>query len=267
MGDKLKLVRRSGFTTLPNAVVRDPRLNFQAKGLFWLMFSLPDDWEFSIGGLAAVAGGGRGNGKDAVRASLRQLEEAGYLLREQRHDDGGKFTGNTFVLYDESLLPQSLPAEAKAGEKPPLSGFPSTVFPSTEKPSSVFPTVLNKDIQSNTPHNPPKGGRRARSPEWKEAPDWKPERFARFWSFYPREGRKDKQKAIRAWDKLKPDDDTLKLMADALIKLKESDEWQRGIGIPYVSTFLNGHRWLDAESLDVPPDEQDELEEVAVGWR
>ena len=262
MGDKLKLVRKSGFTTLPNAVVRDPRLNFQAKGLFWLMFSLPDDWEFSIGGLVAVAGGGRGNGKDAVRASLNMLEDAGYLLREQRHDGAGKFTGNTFVLYDESLIPM----QGEAGEKPPLSGFPSTVFPSTEKPSSVFPTVLNKDIQSNTPHNPPKGGRRARSPEWKEAPDWKPERFARFWSFYPREGRKDKQKAIRAWDKLKPDDDTLKLMADALIKLKESDEWQRGIGIPYVSTFLNGHRWLDAESLDVPPDDL-EVEEVAVGWR
>lgn len=259
MGDKLKLVRKSGFTTLPNAVVRDPRLNFQAKGLFWLMFSLPDDWEFSIGGLAAVAGGGRGNGKDAVRASLKMLEDAGYLLREQQHDDGGKFGGNTFVLYDESLLPQAIPA----GETSPSSGFPSTVFPTTEKPSSVFPTVLNKDIQSNTPHNPPKGGRRARSPEWKEAPDWKPERFERFWTFYPKEGRKDKQKAIRAWDKLKPDNALLREMGNALQKLMATETWQRGIGIPYVSTFLNGRRWLDAETVDEPPDE---VEEVAVGW-
>lgn len=247
MGDKLKLVRKSGFSVLPNAVAQDPRLNLAAKGLFWLMFSLPDNWDFSVRGLAAFAGGEHGTGRAAITKCLKSLEEAGYMLREQRHDESGHFTGNTYVLYDESTAPLA--------EKP-----------STEKPSTEILPQTNKYLKE-IPPQVPHGGRRARSPEWKEAPDWKPERFARFWSFYPREGRKDKQKAIRAWDKLKPDDATLKLMANALIKLKESDEWQRGIGIPYVSTFLNGHRWLDAESLDVPPDEQDELEEVAVGWR
>lgn len=247
MGDKLKLVRKSGFSVLPNAVAQDPRLNFAAKGLFWLMFSLPDNWDFSVRGLASFAGGKHGTGRAAITKCLKSLEEAGYMLREQRHDENGLFTGNTYVLYDESTAPLA--------EKS-----------STEKPSTEILPQTNKYLKE-IPPKVPQGERRVRSPKWKEAPDWKPERFARFWSFYPREGRKDKQKAIRAWDKLKPDDDTLKLMAEALIKLKESDEWQRGIGIPYVSTFLNGHRWLDAESLNETPDEQDEPEEVACGWQ
>ena len=40
--------------------------------------------------------------------------------------------------------------------------------------------------------------RKKREP--KAAPDWKPERFARFWESYPRG--EDKQAAIREWDKL-----------------------------------------------------------------
>lgn len=53
-------------------------------------------------------------------------------------------------------------------------------------------------------------------------------------------------------------------MGIALQKLMATETWQRGIGIPYASTFLNGRRWLDAETVDELPDE---VEEVAVGWR
>ena len=110
----------------------------------------------------------------------------------------------------------------------------------------------------NTPL-PPKGGRRARKRhEPREMPDWNPERFNGLWSFYPKKGRKDKQAAMDAWDKLKPDDDLINTIARALVKLKASDEWSRGIGIPYVATFLNGARWKDAEELDgsamIPPE-------------
>lgn len=84
----------------------------------------------------------------------------------------------------------------------------------------------------------------------KTVPDWKPERFAGLWSFYPAKGRKNKQRAVKAWDKLRPDDELIAAIAHALVRLKATDEWQRGVGIPYVATFLNGARWEDAESLD-----------------
>ena len=88
-----------------------------------------------------------------------------------------------------------------------------------------------------------KRGKRSHAP--KEAPDWKPERFADFWAAYPC-GR-SKQAAIKAWDKLKPDDALLVVMARALKRQMASEEWQRGIGIPYASTWLDNRRWEDED--------------------
>ena len=99
----------------------------------------------------------------------------------------------------------------------------------------------------------------------KDGPDWKPERFAGLWDYYPRKGRKNKQRAIQAWDKLKPDDALIDTMARALAKLKATEEWQRDIGIPHVATWLNGERWHDADELD-GPDGPDGGGEAVYGW-
>jgi hypothetical protein len=103
---------------------------------------------------------------------------------------------------------------------------------------------------------------------YKQEPDWKPTRFDGLWTFYPVQGRKSRQAAIRAWDRLHPDDELIDKIAVALIALKESDEWQRGIGIPYVSTFLNQHRWEDAAALpdETPSDDPNTPRTGAYGW-
>ena len=77
--------------------------------------------------------------------------------------------------------------------------------------------------------------------------------------------------AVRAWDKLKPDDALIETIGRALQVLKASPAWQDGVGIPYASTFLNGRRWEDAKAkrpaqsakaqpvrrIEQPPDSQD----------
>lgn len=116
------------------------------------------------------------------------------------------------------------------------------------------------DIQEYTPHTP-HGGKcaqsgaqgRVRKGAPRDAPNWKPERFAGLWGYYPAKGRKSKQRAMDAWDKLKPDDDLIATIGRALERLKATEEWQRGIGIPYVATFLNGRRWEDADAVDDAP--------------
>ena len=89
-------------------------------------------------------------------------------------------------------------------------------------------------------------------------PKWKPERFAAFWKFYPRG--ENKQRAVRAWDKLKPDDSLIAVMGHALARQKASPDWQRGIGIPHASTWLNGRRWEDEQRK---PNQQQQQER---GW-
>lgn len=77
----------------------------------------------------------------------------------------------------------------------------------------------------------------------KKAPDHLPEEFDRLWKAYPRGD--DKQGAIREWDRLKPDEATIFAMKSALLLQMQSDEWQRGIGIPYFCRWLSHRRWED----------------------
>lgn len=117
------------------------------------------------------------------------------------------------------------------------------------------------------PYSPPKGdgpkkGRRSSEP--KETADWKPERFEGFWKFYPRH--ENRQKAIAAWDKLRPNDDLISRMGVALVAQKHSESWTQGIGIPHASTWLNNRRWEDEITVPTPPDD-DPSDRGVFGWQ
>lgn len=129
---------------------------------------------------------------------------------------------------------------------PPIA--PNGDMHCTEPWDGCHETVeCNKETVTYTDKIPPKaprGGRRRKEP--KQAPDWKPERFARFWDFYSHHARgENKQAAIRAWDKLRPDDELIETMGLALKAQIASEAWRQGIGIPYASTWLNNSRWED----------------------
>jgi len=138
----------------------------------------------------------------------------------------------------------------------PLPKNPDTPLPKNREtpPPKNQESPLPKNREENNTNNinnippiVPQGGRQRREP--KKAPDWKPERFEKFWRYYPRG--EAKQAAIRAWDKLKPSDELIDQMAIALKRQMASEEWQRGIGIPYASTWLNQRRFED--EIKAPP--------------
>ena len=132
MESKIKMIRRGGYTVLPNQILRDETLTLQAKGLFCMMASFPENWDFTVKGLATVAGCGR----DKIRAALKNLEDAGYLLREQGHSETGQFAANLFILYDEKIAP--LPENT-----------------ATRKPLSENPTQINKERIKERRNKPP----------------------------------------------------------------------------------------------------------------
>ena len=70
-------------------------------------------------------------------------------------------------------------------------------------------------------------------------------RFDRFWSEYPRH--EGKQNAIKAFQKINPDDELTEIMIRAVQKQKTSAQWQENGGqyIPHPATWLNGRRWED----------------------
>ena len=220
----IRVEHNSNYTTMSNFHLRDSRISLKAAGLMSKMLSLPDTWDYTVSGLASICKEGR----DAIRSALMELEEAGYLVREQTHDAGGNFAGNDYTLYEEPCAS-------------PLTGFPSTVKPSTENPLTENPTQINNllnQVKTEQKHAP--------------APKWEPEMFERFWKAYP--CGKDKAKAREEWDKLRPDRKLMQTMSAALDRAKESDEWQRGIGIPYACRWLAHRRWEDELEKSADPD-------------
>ena len=215
----IRVEHNANYTTMSNYHLRDERLSLRAIGLMSKMLSLPEDWDYTVKGLAAIVKEGR----DAVRKALMELEAAGYLVREQGRSAGGNFSANDYTLYEE---PQSLPLTEK----------PSTVKPTTVKPTSVNPPqpkdLINKETKELR-HAPAASAK------------WEPDMFERFWKAYPSQGRKDKVGARREWDRLKPDRKLMMVMSAALDRAKTSDTWQRGIGIPYACRWLSHRRWED----------------------
>lgn len=140
MAESIIRGKRQGFTVLYNSVLMDNRLDLKTKGLFAIVQSFPEDWEYSVSGLAARVGIGR----DSIRGCLRQLEDAGYLLREQPHGAHGHFARTAFVFQEQA------PAQ-----KSPLTEKPSTVKPSTAEPSPVNPTQVNKHLSKETKEKAP----------------------------------------------------------------------------------------------------------------
>lgn len=266
MADMIQIQRSGGYTVLPNGILRDTGLSLKTKGLFAIILSLPEGWDYSVAGLATVAGCGR----DAIRGALKEMEAAGYLTRQRAHGEGGKFTGVVYTIRDTA---EPLSGNPTMDDPAPLSGKPTTDNPTSEKPSSENPTQLNKDLSSkdlsNTPL-PPKGGavpekakpkRRRRAP--KSTPGWMPERFEGFWAAYPRD--EDRAKAVEQWDKLPQDRELMEqygsedaLLHDIALGLKihlECEDWREGRGIPYAFRWLRDRRWLEKRKTVRPAPE------------
>ena len=76
--------------------------------------------------------------------------------------------------------------------------------------------------------------------------------FERFWKLYPR--KRDKLKALRAWDKLKADRKLMQTMSAALKAQMATEEWQRdnGRAVPYPCRWLSHRRWEDETAVTLP---------------
>ena len=173
---------------------------------------------------------------------ITQLEKAGYIRREMEKDNSGQ------VKRRKLYLSVSVP-----DIQPPIKN-------DTTLPSKLMGGGIKNDGETNIsipipPISPPAGGepptekpnaRRAN----KSNADVLPERFDGFWLFYRThipEGVNagNRQKAIRAWDKLAPDETLVSTMARALAKQVKSQVWMSGIGVPHASTWLNNRGWED----------------------
>ena len=122
-----RVEKTKDFTIMSNYHLRDKNLSLKAKGLLSQMLSLPEEWDYTLAGLACI----NKEGKDAIRSAVNELEQAGYITRRQTTTEGGRFGSNEYVIRERPVLPSPLPEN------------PTTASTPTELPVSENPTQLN----------------------------------------------------------------------------------------------------------------------------
>lgn len=68
--------KTSDYTTISNYHFKDKNLSLKAKGLLSQMLSLPNDWDYSIKGLASI----NKENETAIKNALDELKQCGYLV-------------------------------------------------------------------------------------------------------------------------------------------------------------------------------------------
>ena len=134
-----RVERTQNYTVMSNYHLRDKGLSLKAKGLLSLMLSLPETWDYTLSGLAKISL----EGKDAIRATVVELEKAGYIQRHQTTGKDGKFGSNEYIIREYPASHEPPPEGPSSAQ--PLSENPSTVPPSAGATLTENPTQIKKD--------------------------------------------------------------------------------------------------------------------------
>ncbi len=119
----------SGFTIIPDATLRDPRLSYQARGVLAEILSRPDDWATGADAIwrrAKSERGKAGEGRNVLRSAFAELAKAGYLHRERQRLGRGRFVTELHVFDAPDGLEAWRAAEGfrQAVEHPPQDVSP-----------------------------------------------------------------------------------------------------------------------------------------------
>ena len=104
-----RVERIKDYTVMSNHHLRNKNLSLKAKGLLSQMLSLPDDWDYTLKGLAAI----NKESVDAIRTAIWELEDAGYVVRTRVRDERGCLRGCDYYM-SMSTRKRSRPAPAAA---------------------------------------------------------------------------------------------------------------------------------------------------------
>lgn len=133
-----RVEKTKDYTVMANHHLKNKRLSLKAKGLLSMILSLPDDWNYTTRGLASICK----DGVDSLGTALKELEIAGYILRNRLRDDKGRITDTEYVIYET-------PIQGK-----PDTATPKMESPDTEQPHTENPYMDNPDMDEPYTENP-----------------------------------------------------------------------------------------------------------------
>ena len=91
-----RIEKTRDYTVMSNHHLRNAGLSLKSKGLLSMMLSLPEDWNYTTRGLAKICK----EGTDSIGSALKELERAGYIVRNRLRDSKGKIVDVEYVIYE-----------------------------------------------------------------------------------------------------------------------------------------------------------------------
>lgn len=125
-----RINKTQNYTVMSNHHFKEKKMSLKSKGLLSLMLSLPDDWDYSISGLATLSR----DGKDSIMSALAELEKFGYLTRKRLTNEKGQFAGVEYNIFE---IPQP---------KEPIAEKSNEEKENAEKSNSEKPAQLNTNL-------------------------------------------------------------------------------------------------------------------------
>ncbi len=225
-----------GFGWAPSywTVSQIPTLSLKALGLHTYLMSLPDDWNISSDRVVEH----RLEGRDSVRAAMKELEEHGLLSREQTRSSSGQICTITTIYAV------------------PRDGFTEAgkAAPGPSRENKVFPQVAPE------PGNPASGGSgvyKEKTQEERErdnyicsSPDERVDEqqsFDEFWKSYPR--KIGKPSALKAWKRMSGRSRALAMEGVGTWTVEWVTAGTPKHLIPYPATWLRDERYNDTPSV------------------
>ena len=153
-----RIEKTRDYTVMSNYHLRDRSLSLKAKGLLSLMLSLPEDWDYTMKGLARICK----DGIDSISGGIRELEAHGYLVRARVRNENGQLGSIEYTILEQPKEPAQTPAPVR--EKPirenPIQVKPMLDAPIQENPAQLNTKEQNKELSitqgsSPIPSSPP----------------------------------------------------------------------------------------------------------------
>jgi len=133
----VRTIKKGNYTVVDNHYLRDMELSSKAVGVLTKMLMLPENWNFTVRGLAAICK----EGVYAIRTAIQELEARGYLVRRCIRENG-RFADTEYIVYE---IPQT--------ENEPSANNSYTEESSAEEPFTENRAQLNKDKSTTKKEN------------------------------------------------------------------------------------------------------------------
>ena len=249
------------FSLIANDFARDPRISLRTKGVYLYLRSHRDGWSMSVDRIAEALEVSR----RTVTSAVTELEEHGYLVREQTTGERGRFGASNYMVLSQPLV-NSPSAEnlrtvppAEMQEKPtstPQAKNAHTV-PPAETPIDAGRTVRKNSVNGEfAQHKKTNSSKKTKDQENQEntnaVPASTPKRqsyppdFNEFWNALPSEKKNGKKNAYAQWKKairVIPKDELLRILEQHIAYHQAKDGHCQYLQDP--ERWLRNQRWED----------------------